>query len=259
MIRLVCVLLLIGSTASARCGGPSLRDRLTPAQTASLNIAAAAAPERMMLMQTTLPELLDGETWQAVVAAARARGLAVPLLAKFQPWLLVMALSAPPCAMGDLVSGAAGLDHMLMDDAARNQVPQAALEPWDMLLTAVEDISLEQQAGLLQLSLQPPDIQAEMFVALLDAYFAENLGEMTALSRLFADYAPGMDRARAQQLYQFSETLLLTDRNANWVSVIETAAAQNPKLFVAVGAAHLPGRSGLLALLSARGWQIEPG
>jgi len=56
------------------------------------------------------------------------------------------------------------------------------------------------------------------------------------------------------------EELLLTKRNANWVPVIKAAteAGATGTSFYAVGAGHLGGAKGVIALLRAEGLKVEP-
>ena len=53
------------------------------------------------------------------------------------------------------------------------------------------------------------------------------------------------------------ETQLLTDRNKRWVPLMAREAARKPTFF-AVGAAHLGGPNGVLALLRQQGYQVKP-
>jgi uncharacterized protein YbaP (TraB family) len=48
----------------------------------------------------------------------------------------------------------------------------------------------------------------------------------------------------------------LDQRNQNWVPVITEATQEHDNIVVAVGAAHLPGKLGLVALLEAEGWTL---
>jgi uncharacterized protein YbaP (TraB family) len=50
---------------------------------------------------------------------------------------------------------------------------------------------------------------------------------------------------------------LLVDRNKTWLPKIEALFARTGRAFVVVGAAHLVGPDGLLALLKAKGYAIE--
>lgn len=53
------------------------------------------------------------------------------------------------------------------------------------------------------------------------------------------------------------EDLLLTNRNKNWVSQLNSLMKKE-SVFVAVGAGHLLGKNGLIALLQKEGYTVEP-
>jgi uncharacterized protein YbaP (TraB family) len=53
------------------------------------------------------------------------------------------------------------------------------------------------------------------------------------------------------------EEILLNKRNRNWIPVMEQAM-QNKSAFFAVGAGHLPGSSGVIALLRKKGFRVKP-
>ena len=53
------------------------------------------------------------------------------------------------------------------------------------------------------------------------------------------------------------ETQLLTDRNKRWIPLMAQQATAKPTFF-AVGAAHLGGPAGVLALLRQQGYQVKP-
>jgi len=82
------------------------------------------------------------------------------------------------------------------------------------------------------------------FARMVDAYKRRDL---TALGEQMND-AP--DIAGYQDI-------LLKDRNTNWVPVMEKAMAEKPSFF-AVGAGHLPGKDGVIALLRKAGYQVKP-
>ncbi|MPR34236.1 TraB/GumN family protein [Salmonirosea aquatica] len=53
------------------------------------------------------------------------------------------------------------------------------------------------------------------------------------------------------------QEVLLTDRNKRWIPIIEKQVAQKPT-FIAVGAAHLGGEEGVIALLRKEGYRVSP-
>jgi uncharacterized protein len=240
-------------------GADLLMLEMTPSQEEEMQQLLLAEPDRVFITEgPTLPELLDEDTWAAVVDALRARNIPPFLAAKFQPWYLMISLAMPGCAMPEMVSGRRGLDHMVMDRAIAADVPLQALEPWDTLFTILDAGHIEEQIALLRMSLMAPELQEEMFVALVDGYFEERIGEVWELSRISADFVPGLDRAEADRALELSQDLLLVQRNRDWIPVIEDAAERHDRIVVAAGAAHLPGEDGILSLLRARGWSIDP-
>lgn len=232
---------------------------MTPAEEVQMQAAMAADPSLMFLTDgPTLPDLLDEPTWTAVATAARDRNIPPFMAAKFQPWFLMLMLSMPGCAMDHMIEGQLGLDEMLVTEAEIADVPMQALEDWDTLFRIFDEGSMEDQLGYLRLSLIAPELSEEMFVAMLDGYFAGAVAEIWELSRLSLRFSPGIDRAEADALFTLTEDKLLTRRNIAWIPVIEAATARHDSITVAVGAAHLPGQSGVLNLLQDRGWTITP-
>ena len=92
-------------------------------------------------------------------------------------------------------------------------------------------------------------------VTMTEAYFDERLAEGMRIQdwMLYSDLP--VSRAEVARLQGVFNRHLLDDRNRAWIKVIERT--QGPVLVVAVGAAHLPGKVGLLNLLKARGYSLE--
>jgi len=61
------------------------------------------------------------------------------------------------------------------------------------------------------------------------------------------------DLQQEPQLYQ----RLLVERNKNWMPKLETLFTRRTRALVVVGAAHLVGPDGLLAMLKAKGFSVE--
>lgn len=53
------------------------------------------------------------------------------------------------------------------------------------------------------------------------------------------------------------QELLLDRRNKNWVDQLEKIM-KGSSVFIAVGAGHLPGNSGVIELLKKRGYTVRP-
>lgn len=249
----------------------ALRDRAGPAlQAADLLMVEATADEERAMQAAfaatpglylitdgpTLPDLLPPDAWAQVQAAAGDRGIPGFMVAQMQPWYLSLTLGIPACAMADLVAGRRGLDHMLIGEAEAAGIPLQALESWETLIDVLADGTMEEQLDALQLSLLPREAQQSLYVAMLDAYFAEQTATAWALGEVAARELTDLSAEQAAALMADTRDLLLDRRNLNWIPVIESAADTHDRIVVAVGAAHLPGELGILKLLEDEGWTV---
>ena len=229
----------------------------TPEDQAALQQLMATDPGQLFLTEgPTLPEMLDEETWKLLSAAAAERNVPGFMLAKMQPWYASMVLAIPPCAMNDMMAGKRGLDHMIMDAATNEGIPLQALEDFNTLFSIFQEEPLEEQLEVLRMSLMMPDIQQQVFVAMLDRYFAEDIGTLWQMSRIAMDDLPTLDSKTATELFDETQNAMLDERNRNWIPVITQASSIHDNIIVASGAAHLIGENGILSLLQNEGWTI---
>lgn len=105
----------------------------------------------------------------------------------------------------------------------------------------------EEREELLELVDKNAETLAEM-QAMTDAYFSH---DMKSIRRLTEKELLSGDMT----LEEFQK--ILTDRNHRWVEAMPAVMSEAPTLFV-VGAGHLPGDEGVIALLKAAGYKIKP-
>lgn len=203
----------------------------------------------------SLIDRLDPETWTAVSEAAQSRGMPPFMAARFQPWFLTMSLSIPPCAMAAMGSGELGLDNILMDSAPAG-LDIRPLEDWRDMLAIMRQGTFAEQLDALRLSLVEPDLLDAVVVAMLDAYFAGAPAESWQINHFTARFVPGLAPDAFAAEFARMEDQLLIARNRNWIPVIEEAAQDHDRIFIAFGAAHLIGDEGVLNLLAQDGWTI---
>lgn len=204
----------------------------------------------------TLPELLDEESWQRVREAAADLGLPAPMAAKMQPWMLSLSLAMPPCAMQEMAAGQTGLDGIMIDIAQGADIPVEAVEPWKTLITLMAGDPIEEQLRFLKLSLSGRDLNQRAVVTLLDSYFDERTAYGWKASLMMAYHTPGLPHDEIPALMEEIEQDMLITRNHAWIPVIEDAMTRHDRVTLAVGAGHLPGKDGVLNLLSDQGWII---
>jgi len=227
-----------------------------PAEEAALQ---AAMVERLDLFflptGPTLPERLSEHDWQRLIEAMRARGVPAFFAAKFKPWYAAMTLSLSPCALGEVAAGQKGLDGQLIAAANARALPVRALEPFDAALTLFDLVSDTDQIDLVRAALLTAASADDYTATLADAYFAEETRLIWEFTRHDALTNSGLDAEVVEAQLRLGEDYLLVRRNRAWLAPILAEASHGPVL-VAVGALHLPGQGGLLAMLQGEGFRL---
>lgn len=230
----------------------------TPDDQRALEILLADQPDMVLITNgPTLPDLLDNDTWALLSAASTDRGVPGFMAAQMQPWYLSIILAIPPCAMAGLTSGVDGLDGMIGTLAQENDVPMQALEPMTTLFDIFQTLSMGDQIDMLRLSLISPDMQEQMFVAMLDSYFSGQIGQLWEMSRIAASDTPGLDPELGATAFADMAEALLYQRNRDWMPVIAEAMTDHDTIVAAFGAAHLIGEEGVLQFLENDGWELQ--
>jgi uncharacterized protein YbaP (TraB family) len=137
-----------------------------------------------------------------------------------------------------------GIDKHFRDAATAAGKRFVALETAEEQIGFLDGLSPGTQDAMLKESVE--GIQAEQT-------------EIRALARAWrAGDAATVERIALKGLSESPEVYnaLLRDRNRRWVPQIESCV-QTRACFVVVGAAHLVGPEGLVALLKARGYAVE--
>lgn len=200
----------------------------------------------------SLPLFLDNTEVQALTTALTARGLPAWVFLAWKPWAVVVtALTYPPCEMRQLVAGVKFLDAVLLERAEAARKPVADLEDFAEQLGSIAAIPDDLQLSLLKASLQLEPLQDDLHETMVRLYAAGRIGDLVGLSKaLMAERLPGMD------VTPFWRALLDT-RNAVMVESA-TRLARDGNAFIAAGAGHLIGETGLVAGLRRVGFRVEP-
>lgn len=107
----------------------------------------------------------------------------------------------------------------------------------------------------------PYDVQAQMLMASIESDETDSeSNQLEEMVKMYKDQdIQGMQRMVKGDTGGISEyeELLLLRRNRNWIPVMEDMMANNPTFF-AVGAGHLGGEEGVIALLRKAGYKVEP-
>ena len=203
-----------------------------------------------MLMQGMLPA---GQSLETVVSkttfdlvSKRLEGLGMPVepLKRMKPWLLAITLLGMEWQKAGF-EAELGLDKHFYDLAKAAGKPVEGLETISFQIAQFDGMTNQEQERLLTETLNELDTQQAEVTKLADAWKA---GDVATVERIVLQ-----DLKSDTRLYQ----RMLVDRNRNWLPKIEAIAAKGGRPFIVVGAAHLVGSDGLIAMLRGRGYAVE--
>jgi uncharacterized protein YbaP (TraB family) len=163
------------------------------------------------------------------------------LLEKAKPYFLIALLY--PRMMN--CETPAGVEEELMKIAKESKKEIKGLETMQFQASVFDSIPYEWQAKELLKSIDSFSVYKDEFDKMLAMYKNQQLDSMESMidkSEFGAD--------------KYGD-ILLTDRNKNWVKQLN-AIMKNESVFVAVGAGHLLGNTGLINLLKKAGYKVEP-
>ena len=119
------------------------------------------------------------------------------------------------------------------------------LETIDYQISRFDEMPMELQDRLLAETLKSIDTEQASMARMIESWRA---GDSATLERIVLK-----DLQQEPQLYQ----RLLVERNKNWLPKLDLLFARSGRALVVVGAAHLVGPDGLLAMFKSKGYKIE--
>lgn len=201
--------------------------------------------QSFMKNDTTLSDLLTKEEYTLVEEHFNKIGLPMMFLNRIKP----MFLSAmdPKAMMGgdgqkeDIVS----YEMEFLEMAQKQKKPVEGLETAAFQMSMFDSIPYRVQAQMLLESIKSGgDAGDSQFDQLVEMYKQQDIQSMHGM----------MDEDDTTNNYN---DLLLVNRNRKWIPVMEKMM-QDKSTFFAVGAGHLGGDQGVIALLRAAGYSVEP-
>lgn len=160
--------------------------------------------------------------------------------ARYRPWLIDLMLSSPSSAHWQL-----GVERYLERRAGANAKLVSGLESPKEHNAVFADLTDRESEALLLIMFINAGREGPSGASMIDAW---HHGDADALSHIihdsFRDF-PSLGRR------------VVDARNRNWLPKIEGYLHSGHTYFVVVGAGHMGGPDGLLAMLRARGYKIE--
>ncbi|HBQ36669.1 MAG TPA: TraB/GumN family protein [Rhodobacteraceae bacterium] len=204
----------------------------------------------------TLPERLTETEWQELSQQMSARGLPAFMVSKMRPWYVSMLLALPPCAMAGM-KNPNGVDHRIINRATKHNIPTAALEPFDTIFSLFGGGDKDEELDMIRMALAGAQSGDAMIATMMESYLRGAHLEIWEFSRKYSVEKMDLPKEKSMEIFAEMEAKMLTDRNENWMGVILPAAAKNGNIVVAVGAAHLSGKQGVLNLLAQSGYELS--
>ncbi len=189
-----------------------------------------------------LAELLPPERYAQCLVALAPHHVPESAAARMRPWAALMTLSMPPARDGRF------LDLVLYQRAQRLGLAVHGLESMNEQLAVFSGLSLEEQLELLAMTLDELPRQAEQMEAMIQAYAVGDLSALVAITEA------EVQRNDSETLRRWMVSLV-EERNRRMLERLQPRLEEGGA-FMAVGALHLAGETGLIAQLRGLGYRL---
>jgi uncharacterized protein len=217
-----------------------------------VDIADMTGPGAQMAMlqkgmqpsSTPIDKVLTPATMALLQKKAAELNLPIDALKQFKPWMIALTIEAMQWMKAGF-DPQLGLDMHFYEQAKKDNKTVQGLETVEYQLARFDEMPLELQDHLLAETLKELDTEQASMSKLIESW---RTGDAAAVEKIVLK-----DLQQEPQLYQ----RLLVERNKNWMPKLEALFARRTRALVVVGAAHLVGPDGLLAMLKAKGFKVE--
>jgi uncharacterized protein YbaP (TraB family) len=172
-------------------------------------------------------------------------GLAREFINKMKPWGVLLNLRDPSGAQGS------PLDATLLELAEARRIQRSQIEEVEEQVFTFDELSMASQIALLRHSLAHRDELRELAERTLRAYLAGNLAGIWRLREAYAARHPQIAVHQAEMTKR-----VVLDRNVVMAFRMQRELRRGAA-FVALGALHLYGEKGVLALLAEDGYRAS--
>ncbi len=192
----------------------------------------------------TLESVIGTERFTAVLTALAAYQVPVEFIGRMKPWAVMMTLSTPPPRTGFF------MDLSLSLRASGNGLKVIGLETLEQQLSFLEEMPPDMQLALLDQAIAEAGRVGQVHDRMVDAYLENDLQKLQTLSDEELKTADSQAR-------DYFTRMGINARNHRMLESLLPHLV-NQRVFVAVGALHLPGQEGLLNLLRHAGFDLTP-
>jgi uncharacterized protein YbaP (TraB family) len=198
----------------------------------------------MLPADQSLDKLLSPATLALVRKVTGDLGAAGQPLMRFKPWMLAIALQGLELQKAGY-DPELGLDKHFYDQAKSAGKSVQGLETADYQISVFDSMTMAEQDRMLAQTLKELETELASVGKLAAAWKGGDVPTVEGIVQAELKAEP--------QMYQ----RLLVDRNKAWLPKIEALFNRSGRALVVVGAAHLVGADGLVAMLKAKGYTVE--
>lgn len=231
------------AAADIVCGEMEMAAAQSPASQQTIMMAAMAPSDSTLSRVLTIPQLDSINTTLKKYMGPMAD---IRTMESLKPAMVATALAMVQAqAAFPQFNPAEQLDLVIQQRAQKAGKQVAGLETVEQQASILFGSPIAQQAAELMEAIRHDDSATAFSTRLASAYLS---GDLDAMLSLMEDPVCGMGQ---------SADRLINSRNADWLRVI-AGLVPTASVLIAVGAGHLPGEKGLIALLRDKGYTVEP-
>jgi uncharacterized protein YbaP (TraB family) len=215
---------------------------LDPAQ-----MAKTVAAKAMFAGDMTLEKAVTPETWKELNRAMEKFGMPAKLVEQQKPWFASMTLTSLALRRYGFKEDL-GIDDYFMRQALGKK-PIMELETFQRQLDFLDGFSAADQEEMLKETFQDLDKGRKFLDEMLKAWRMGDAQKIDALMN--EELRNGSDAG--ERMYQ----VLVVQRNKAMADKLDNLLKRGGVYFVVLGSAHFVGEDGIVALLRAKGYQVQ--
>jgi hypothetical protein len=199
-----------------------------------------------------LDKMLSKDEYETVRTTVERAGLPGNLAAMFRPWIVSTLLAVSECERRNAENGHPVLDSRIGQEAKARKIPVLGLETVDSQLAAMASVPDTEQVEMLRAALKFAHRNEDMLETLTQMYLKRQMGAAMPFNLALAASAGVKPEA-----FSSFQSELLVKRNRKMLDGAKPMVAKGGA-FIAVGALHLSGKSGLVTLFREAGYTVTP-
>lgn len=192
----------------------------------------------------TLQGSLSKEAFDSARKAMKVSGMDIGKLDRFEPWFV--ALTVMNLRLQQLgYSPSHGIDMYFFNKAKTGRKEILGLETFEFQMDLLDKLPADTQESMLLQTLSNLEVMETEWNRIIRSWAA---GDAEALDSLLLE---------SFKEYPAVYQSLILDRNQNWLPSIERFLTQDKNILIVVGAGHLVGEEGIIAILGKKGYVVE--